>query len=163
REKTRMKKSRHHKQATGKRRHDGGHRRDKRTGPQEQPRVPVWEQHYAAGRRAKAQGKVAKAEKLFTAALRAMQEHGGMNVGEATYLNALAVLYGDQDRQAEAEPLLERALAIAESHLGAEHPDLFLYLRNLGACYSNRNKCAEAEQYLRRAVTLRESCFGVTH
>src|SRR5262245_5523816 len=99
REKTRMKKSRHHKQATRKRRHDGGHRRDKRTGPQEQPRVPVWKQHYDAGRRAEAQGKVAKAEKLFTAALHATQEHGGMNIGEAACLTALAALYGGQDRE----------------------------------------------------------------
>ena len=39
-------------------------------------------------------------------------------------LNNLAVLYSDQGRYAEAEPLYKRALAIREKALGPDHPDV---------------------------------------
>ena len=39
-------------------------------------------------------------------------------------LNTLALLYANQGRYAEAEPLLRRALAINEKALGSEHPSL---------------------------------------
>ena len=42
----------------------------------------------------------------------------------ATALNNLAVLYRDQGRYAEAEPLYKRALAIREKALGPDHPDV---------------------------------------
>jgi tetratricopeptide (TPR) repeat protein len=40
----------------------------------------------------------------------------------ATSLNNLALLYWNQGRYGEAEPLLKRALAIREKVLGSEHP-----------------------------------------
>jgi len=36
----------------------------------------------------------------------------------------LAALYSDQAREAEAEPLYQRALAIREKALGPDHPTL---------------------------------------
>jgi len=43
--------------------------------------------------------------------------------GLAASLNTLALIYLGQGRYAEAEPLLERALAIREQGLGLAHPD----------------------------------------
>ncbi len=40
----------------------------------------------------------------------------------AVRLNVLALLYKDQGREAEAEPLFKRALAISDKALGPEHP-----------------------------------------
>ena len=40
----------------------------------------------------------------------------------ANSLNNLAVLYNNQGRYAQAEPLYQRALAIREKALGPDHP-----------------------------------------
>ena len=42
----------------------------------------------------------------------------------ATSLNDLAVVYQEQGRSADAEPLFKRALAICEKALGPNHPDV---------------------------------------
>ena len=61
-------------------------------------------------------------------------KHGGARTGRlfsivgpehpdvAASLNNLAVLYDDQGKYAQAEPLYQRALAIVEKALGPEHP-----------------------------------------
>ena len=49
-------------------------------------------------------------------------------------LNNLAVLYHDQGRYAEAEPLYKRSLAIEEKALGPDHPDVATSLNNLAGC-----------------------------
>jgi tetratricopeptide (TPR) repeat protein len=50
----------------------------------------------------------------------------------ATSLNNLAILYDDQGKYAEAEPLLLRSLAIMEKALGKDHPNVATSLNNLG-------------------------------
>ena len=49
----------------------------------------------------------------------------------AKSLNNLAVLYDNEGRYAEAEPLYKRALAIREKALGPDHPDVAISLNNL--------------------------------
>jgi len=53
----------------------------------------------------------------------------------ATSLNNLAMLYKDQGRYQEAEPLLKRALGIREKFLGPDHPDLADSFNNLALLY----------------------------
>ncbi len=48
----------------------------------------------------------------------------------ATSLNNLAVLYQDQGKYTEAEPLYQRTLAIWEKALGPEHPLVATSLEN---------------------------------
>ena len=54
----------------------------------------------------------------------------------AMSLNNLAVLYGDQGRYADAEPLYKRSLAIKEKALGPDHPDVAESLNNLAELLS---------------------------
>lgn len=49
-------------------------------------------------------------------------------------LNNLAVLQFDTHRQAEAEPLYRRSLAIMESAHGSDHPTTQTIAENLAAC-----------------------------
>ena len=58
----------------------------------------------------------------------------------AESLNNLAVLYDDQGRYADAEPLYKRSLAIREKALGPDHPDVAQSLNNLAG--SIRSKAA---------------------
>ena len=53
-------------------------------------------------------------------------------------LNNLAVLYDNQGRYAEAEPLYKRSLAIREKALGPDHPDVATALNNLAELYTTR-------------------------
>lgn len=48
----------------------------------------------------------------------------------ASRLNHLALLYSNQDQYEKAVPLYERALAIRENALDAEHPDMAICLEN---------------------------------
>ncbi len=79
----------------------------------------------------------------------------------AASLNNLAVLYDNQGRYAEAEPLYERALAIQEEVLGAEHPDVAVSLNNLAALYYAQGRYAEAEPLYERALGVGEKVFGL--
>jgi tetratricopeptide (TPR) repeat protein len=69
----------------------------------------------------------------------------------ASALNNLAGLYSGQGRQADAEPLYKRALAIRERALGPDHPDVAQSLNHLADLYSAQGRHAEAEPLYKRA------------
>ena len=49
-----------------------------------------------------------------------------------------ALLYDNQGRYAEAEPLYKRSLAYREKVAGPDHPDVAEVLNNLGLLYDNK-------------------------
>ena len=57
----------------------------------------------------------------------------------AASLNIVALICRDQARYAEAEPLLQRALAIREKVLGPEHLDVATSLGNLAGLYESQH------------------------
>ena len=71
-------------------------------------------------------------------------------------LNNLAQLLQDTKRlaEAEAEPLMRRALAIDEARYGAEHPNVAICLNNLAGLLKYTNRLAEAEPLVHRAVEI---------
>ena len=81
----------------------------------------------------------------------------------AESLNNLAVLYRNQGKYAEAEPLLKWALDIQEKALGPDHPNVARSLNNLADIYSNQGKYAEAEPLYKRSLAIREKTFGPDH
>jgi tetratricopeptide (TPR) repeat protein len=78
-------------------------------------------------------------------------------------LNTLATLLRDTNRLAEAEPVLERALAIDEKSFGPEHPNVAIDLNNLARLYDNQGQYAMAEPLHRRALAIREKALGWEH
>jgi tetratricopeptide (TPR) repeat protein len=62
----------------------------------------------------------------------------------AQSLANLAVLYREQGRYADAEPLFRRALAIWEKALGSEHLRVALALNNLALLYTYQDRYADA-------------------
>ncbi len=81
----------------------------------------------------------------------------------AQALNNLALLYKQQGRYAEAEPLHKRSLAIREKALGPDHPDVAGSLNNLAALYDDQGRYAEAEPLLKRALAIYEKALGPDH
>jgi tetratricopeptide (TPR) repeat protein len=67
----------------------------------------------------------------------------------------LALLYSDQGKYAEAEPLFKRALKIKEETLGKNHPDVATVCESMAKCYRKRGKKDEAEVLEARVEKIR--------
>ena len=80
-----------------------------------------------------------------------------------TSLSNLALLYQNQSRYAEAEPLYKRSLAIREKALGPEHAIVGNSLSNLASLYENQDRYAEAEPLYRRSLAIRQKVLGPEH
>ncbi len=70
-------------------------------------------------------------------------------------LNNLAALYAAQGRYAKAEPLYQRALAIAEKALGPDHPHVATALENYAALLRKTGRGNEAAKLEARAKAIR--------
>jgi tetratricopeptide (TPR) repeat protein len=73
----------------------------------------------------------------------------------ALSLNNLALLYDNQGKYAEAEPLFKRSLAIKEKALGSDHPSVATSLNNLAGLYRATDREAEAEKLEKRAAEIK--------
>jgi CHAT domain-containing protein/Tfp pilus assembly protein PilF len=109
-----------------------------------------------------AAGKYSEAIPLAEAML-ANQEKGPPTKDLAGALNNLAQLYGEVGRDADAEPMFKRALAIMEKVVGLESVDIAIELNNLAALYQRQQRYAEAEPLFKRALALSERSLPPNH
>ncbi len=65
----------------------------------------------------------------------------------------------DQDKLAEAEPLLQRSLAIWQKVFGPEHPNVAQSLSLLAVLYNAQEKYEEAERLFQRALAIWEAVW----
>jgi tetratricopeptide (TPR) repeat protein len=97
-------------------------------------------------------------------ACKTLIEQWDMAFPEAAQLLYNAGFYLRESAQYEqAEPLLQRALAIRESVLGPEHPDTATSLNNLAELYHSQGKYEQAEPLFQRALAIRERVLGPEH
>ena len=78
-------------------------------------------------------------------------------------LNNLAMALASAGDYAEAEPLLQRALAISEKVRDPEHPLTATSLNNLGTLYRDQGRYAQAVPLLQRALAIFEKVLGPEH
>jgi tetratricopeptide (TPR) repeat protein len=64
---------------------------------------------------------------------------------------------------AKVETLLQRAFAIQENALGAQHPSTAISLNSLAAVYQEMGDYAKVETLLQRALAIREKALGAEH
>jgi CHAT domain-containing protein/Tfp pilus assembly protein PilF len=107
-------------------------------------------------------GKYSEAIPLAEAML-ANLEKGAPTKDLAGAINNLAQLYGDVGRDAEAEPMFKRALAIMEKVVGLDSVDIAVELNNLAALYQRQQRYAEAEPLFKRALALSERSLPPNH
>ncbi len=91
------------------------------------------------------------------------EQSGPEHPDMADPLNNLAIIYFEQGRYAEAEPLYQRALRIREQRLGPEHPRVAYPLNNLANLYKEQGRYAEAEPLYQRALRIFEQQWGPEH
>ena len=82
--------------------------------------------------------------------------NGILTPGTAASLGGLAGVLERQGDLAGARPLCERALAIREKVLGAEHPDTATSLSNLARLLGKSGHTDDAEAMFKRAITIGE-------
>ena len=68
-----------------------------------------------------------------------------------------------QGKYAEATPLAEEALRVAEATFGSDHKNVATALNNLALLYDDQGKYAEAEPLYRRSLAIREKTLGPDH
>jgi tetratricopeptide (TPR) repeat protein len=97
-------------------------------------------------------------------ACRVLIDQWDMTLPEAAQLLDTAGYYLTESAQYEqAEPLLQRALAIREGVLGPTHPDTATSLNDLASLYRRHGKYELAEPLYQRALDIRERVLGPEH
>ena len=99
---------------------------------------------------------------IFACALGTMGAHAQDN-DEVTALNGRVAELIRQGRYAEATPLAERALALAENAPDGPHLAAPVSANNLGVLYQMQGRYTEAEPLLRRALEKTEQILGPRH
>ena len=74
-----------------------------------------------------------------------------------------ALVYTAQGKYADAEGLHQRALAIREKSLGADHPDVAQSLNNLALLYHDQGNYEQAAPLYQRALAICEKVLGPDH
>jgi len=89
--------------------------------------------------------------------------HGPEGEAVADEIHRLALVYLEQDRPAEAMPLIERGYAISLKHRGPNHPGLAQFTEPLATAAMKSADYAKAEQYLKETARLLALSFGEEH
>jgi tetratricopeptide (TPR) repeat protein len=91
-------------------------------------------------------------------------DHYSFSFSEAAHLlNQAGIYLWNRGRFDQAQPLLQRALAICEKVLGPEHPETASTLNNLAWLYGNQGKYEQAEPLYLRALAILEKTLGPEH
>jgi len=75
-------------------------------------------------------------------------------------LNTQVVQLYVQGKYAEAIPLAQVCLQVAEATFGDDHPNVAVSLSNLAELYDGQGRYSEAEPLHRRALAIYEKAFG---
>ena len=116
-----------------------------------------WRRYSAAGLEAMGRGDLASAESLLSSAVEHAERHGPSDFRVAITLNILAGFYRTTGRHAEAEPLYERALAVAEQRWGPDHPRVAMVLESYALLLGQTGRTAVAAQMAGRAAAIRRA------
>src|SRR6266498_125567 len=84
-------------------------------------------------------------------------------LAEADKLYNESIGLREKGQYGKAIPLAERALAIRQKTLGAEHPDTATVLNDLALLYCEKGDYAQAEPLYRRALAIRQKTLGAEH
>src|SRR5262245_51328540 len=99
----------------------------------------------------------------YREALEKFREANALRNDDANIINYLGIALVQAGHYVEAEPHLNRALAIREKSLGADHPDTANALNNLAHLNYSQGRYAEAEPLFKRALAIREKALGPDH
>jgi tetratricopeptide (TPR) repeat protein len=121
----------------------------------------LWEEYTTAGLQAYGAGQYGRAEMFFTRAAKKAEELGPEELGRS--LNNLGELARRRGHVTQAEHLFRRAVAVKETGLGLDHPDVATSLNNLAQVYAAQGRHAEAAPLLERSLAIQEKALDSEH
>ncbi len=124
---------------------------------------PDFKRHLAQANSLREQGAFTEAEAICRLLIEKTRGLGERNPSYAVALNCLGAVFYDQDRDAEAIPVLEKALSILESSSAEDDVQLSACRFLLGACYRQLGRYREAEAMLAAGLPATEKRFGPSH
>ncbi|MEM7582981.1 MAG: serine/threonine-protein kinase [Acidobacteriota bacterium] len=92
-----------------------------------------------------------------------IREQVGDELGVASVLDELSVLYRHLGRHQEAATVIERALEIRNAHPESSRASLASSLNHLGTLLCDQDRCEEAWPSLQRSLELRRELLGPDH
>jgi len=93
----------------------------------------------------------------------ASNNHGAKHPYTAESLNERALLYLEQGKYEQAEPLFQRALSIFEAAFRIEHPRTAESVYGLAKLYQRQGKYEQAKALYQRASRYPGTALGATH
>jgi serine/threonine protein kinase len=105
-----------------------------------------------------------KRREHFAAALAIYEREKGSGAAEtAKAMIKLGVALEEEDRYAEAEPLIRQALDTLYRVLGEEHPDTLAAMINLAVLWDHSDRSAEAERLMVKILDASRRVLGEEH
>ena len=101
-------------------------------------------------------GKLDRAEQLFLASLRQVDNLPDQEARRAMILNNLASVYEEKEMYAQAVPLLAKSQKLFIRAYGRKHPTVSITLGNLGRILSKEYRYEEAAPVYKTAISLME-------
>ena len=121
----------------------------------------LWEEYTSTGLQEFGAGRYSRAERYLTMAEQKAETLGPQEHGRS--LNNLGELARRRGNAKEAERLFLRALAVKETGLGVNHPDVATTLNNLGQLYVAQQRDADAVALLERSLMIQEMALDHEH
>ena len=100
---------------------------------------------------------------LDRAAAHVADKFGSQPVVEASIRHTLGLTYYDLNLFPGAEEQLERAVALRQRLLGADHPDTLASMQALGVLYNYQGRYPQAEALLTQVLAARQRVLGKKH
>lgn len=104
-----------------------------------------WQKYSRSGATALQEGDFGKAERMFKSALKESEEFVPQDLRVAGSLTNLGVLYVARNQPLKAQPLFEKAIAIKQSCLGGQDPEVITSVGKLCQFYITHGQMNRAE------------------
>jgi tetratricopeptide (TPR) repeat protein len=123
----------------------------------------LWQMYTDSGKAYLKLRQYKESQSMLASALQVAEQFEPGDLRLSVSLNNMARLRQAQGRYPEAEQLFNRALAIAETERGRQHPDAAICLSNIAGLLQMEEKNAEAEAAYQESVAILEAAFGPEH
>jgi len=123
-------------------------------------RTRAWEDRFQAGVEALRREDLAGAERAFAQALNEAEGFPAGDVRLTVSLDNLAGVLRMEGKNADAEPLCTRTLAIKERLFGPESPNVASTLKDLAEIHRQLGDFERAQGYNRRAMAILQKAIG---
>ena len=123
----------------------------------------LWQMYTDSGKAYLRLHQYKESDSMLAAALQVAEQFGPQDLRLSVSLNNLARLRQAQKKYADAEQLYNRALAIAETERGHDHPDTGICLSNLAGLLQVEEKLPEAEAAYKESIAILEKAMGPDH